>query len=305
MATINKSEVVIFSNHHRRNEFFEDTMLRFMKAGYFVMVQDTGGENPFGKFSVRFPGFLLHKQIASTSYDGGMMEWKRSNLFDKKVKYLVHVDNDCFVSDMSGFEEYLTEFIQDDYDFAGHLVSEASCNRYDYSNSRLAPIKDMTITVPSNPNDIPTPQPHYETSYTIIKKDLWDDLTIEEVGHMRRFVVAMHNRGAKFASHKASYRWNYTSWGKEWLHLGDIMGKYYVLASNDPFKYNPDGEFDKYRIGWFAFHDEVYPDSEVFAHPHIRARLNSLYEYFGGKEKVLDCWKALTKNTCMENWKAL
>jgi hypothetical protein len=229
-----------------------------------------------------------------------MMEWRRSGLLSGPHKYIVHIDNDLFLSGTREFTEYLEEFVQGGYDFAGHLVSQATCDRYQYSSGTLAHVQDLWIQPATGPGDVATPNPHWETSYMILKTSLWESLTVEEVGHMRKFVIAMSQRGARMAAHKATYRWDYSAWGKEWFHLGHIMEKYSKLENSTPFAYGPESSFDKFRVGWLAFHKLIYPESNIFS--KVDARLTELVNYFGGEKVILDYFHDLARGTCLENW---
>ncbi len=302
MATINPKDFLLFSLYHRPNMFYEDSLHRLLDAGFQAIVLNTGVSNFYPGLKLKHPR-LTYIETSPTSYDGGMMELHRAGVLNQfEAKNIVHIDNDLFLSGVGELKEYLEEFEAGQFDFAGHLVSQAVCNRYNYGSNQLALVSDLQIVLPPNPTDIPTPTPHWETSYMVLKLSLWNDLTTEEVGHMRRFVVGMASRGARMASHKATYRWDYSAWGQEWFHLGHIMEKYYRLENDTPFPYDPTGSFDKFRIGWLLYHDEIYPDSSVFAHPQVRKRFEELMLHFGGKEVIAEAFCEIAQGTPLDGW---
>jgi hypothetical protein len=293
---------LLFSIYHRPNMFYEDSLHRLLDAGFQIIVLNTGVSSFYPDLKLRHPR-LVYIKTSPTSYDGGMMELHRAGVLNQfGAKNIVHIDNDLFLSGTNEIKEYLEEFEVGQFDFAGHLVSQAVCNQYNYGSRQLALVDNLQITTPSNPDDIPTPIPHWETSFMILKLSLWNDLTTAEVGHMRRFVVGMATRKARMASHRATYRWDYSAWGQEWFHLGHIMEKYYRLENNTPFSYDPTGSFDKFRIGWFLYHDKIYPDSDVFTHPHVRERLEELMLYFGGKKIVAEAFTEIAQDTPLGKW---
>jgi hypothetical protein len=235
-----------------------------------------------------------------------MMAFKANNLLNIApiAQYIIHLDNDCFLSDTNELEEYIEEFIAGDYDYACHLVSQAVADQFK-SDSHICHVTNQSI-VYLDDSGIPSPFPHYENAYQIMKKSMWDRLSVEEVGHHRKFIAALHKQGAKMGAHKASYLWDYTNWGKEWLHIGHIMEKHISLegsSTQELTKYNKNSDFDRFRAGYFAAQERYY-GSKIYS-DRMHSRLQIYYAHFGGKDIVLDAWDRICRGTCMENWRVV
>lgn len=296
---IQKDEVLFFSIHYRRSLFFEDTVLRIMNAGYKFLIYHTGGNNGFGKFAAQHPN-IIYKETNPTSFDGAMMELRQSNLLDR-YKYLVHLDNDCFLSGTTDLEEYLSECIEENYDFVCHTVSEPYLKYDEYPKGKhIIEVKDLRFA----DGDPPVPVPHFENAYLFISKSMWDRLSAHDVGHMRRFISAVHRNRAKIGAHKCRYMWNYTNYGNEWFHIGHLMEKYLTIENGQNlFKYNKESSFDQFRIAYFLAQEELYGYG-IYRDNTIRENLNKLYDHMGGREYLLSKWNETVKGTCLENWNA-
>lgn len=296
-----KEEVLFYSNHYKRCWFFEDTVRRIADAGYKWAILLTGSPGPFRHCHVDHPRVKFY-ETSQTSYDSGMVTFKRSGiLLQPGVKYLVHIDNDCFLNGIQELEEYLEEFVDGGYDYACHLVGNPAASRYP-TETHIAHVFDQKMIPSLDTPDTPTPDPHYENAYQAIRVSAYQKLTEFDVGHHRRFLAALHKTGAKMGAHKASYRWDYSNWGKEWFHVGHIFEKYLQLEANNLAgiqRYNPDSEFDLFRCGFFVAQERcygnIYPSSFVPA-------LEAYYAHMGGQDRALECWSRLTQGTCMENW---
>lgn len=295
--------VLVISTHYKRSGFFETTVRRLLNDGFFVAVLDTGNGSFGGRFSV---SVMRHKNLFTfstnpTSYDGSMIEWKTKFLpmFQPPPDYIVYIDNDLYLSGTEELKQYLTEFVSKDIDFASHLVREDVRRRYSFApGEQIALVDNMVI----HPGEIPTPEPHFESSYMIIKHSLWEQLSTEDVGHMRKFITSISNHNAKIGAHYADYLWNYSAWGREWFHVGDIMNRYGQLDGSQPFRHTG-SEYDLFRVGYFAAHEKYYPGSSILSAPQVKDRLVELYNLVGGKKEALACWDRISQNTCLQNWK--
>lgn len=298
---VDQDEVLLYSNHFKRCRFFEDTVRRLADAGYTWVILHTGPPGHFRECQVEHP-FVVKMRANPTSYDSGMMTFKGAGMLEHPdVKYLVHIDNDCYLSGLDEFEAVLEEFVSGCYDYACHLVGRASNDRY-ASSGQLSRVDDQMFK-DNGPNEPPTPEPHYENAYQIIRKQLWDKLSMHDVGHHRRFLKALADRGAVFGARKASYHWDYSNYGKEWFHVGHLFEKHLQLEANNRDairRYNPESDFDLFRAGYFAAQEEYYGDIYPAA---FKAALAFYWTHMGGRTKCLDTWTKYTTGTCMENWK--
>jgi len=294
---IDKSKVVFITNHFRRSLFFEATLKKILDLDYNVVVQNTGGRSEFGNLG------LKHKNLTQfgngqIAYDAGMVNFRRKFDFNE-YEYVVLLDNDLFMSDTNELEEYLQEFIDGKYDFTCHLVGEDSSILYKNGDRHIAEVKDQTFTPPGEgmEADILTPAPHWENAYLIISQSMWKKMSVKDVSHHRRFIAAVHREGAKMGSHKASYRWGYTNWGKEWFHMGYLMDYYMALDRGNVGRFK-ETEFDLFRAGYFfaqlrTFGEGIYP-------PKLAAVVTKLGVHVGGIDKALSCWDRNVMGTCME-----
>ncbi len=294
----NEDETLFFSIHYRRSLFFEDTVLRIANAGYKFLIYHTGGENRFDKFGIQHPN-IIYRETTPTSFDGAMMELRQSNLFNG-YKYLIHLDNDCFLSGTLELEEYLHECVEDRYDFVCHTVGKPYLEYNEYpKRKQITEVQDIKFL----DGEPPVPVPHFENAYLFITKRIWDRLTVHDVGHMRRFIHAVYKNKAKIGAHKCKYMWNYTNYGMEWFHIGHLMEKYLTIESGQNLtKYNSQSSFDQFRIAYFVAQEEIY-GHRIYQDNTIRNNLERLYEYMGSREYLLSIWNEITKETCMENWK--
>jgi hypothetical protein len=288
-------DITFYTNYYKQTHFFDDTIRRVANAGYQWVVLLTGPPGPFRDCPVNHPNVRI-VQGPPTSYDNGMMIFKQKGLLPD-TELICHIDCDCFLNGTDELHEYIDEFERDSYDYACHTVGSTASNRYT-SDGLIAPVHDQMFK-DNGPSEPPTPEPHYENAYQLIRKSIWDKLTVHDVGHHRRFLYALHQHGAKFGSHKATYRWDYTNWGKEWWHIGHIFEKYSTLESAGHItKYNPESEFDMFRAGFFAAQEAWYGHDIYPAWFH--KRLNKFYDHFGGLDAVLYCWARVIQGTCME-----
>jgi len=282
--------VLVISNHHRRSLYFEDTMKRIYDGGYKdIIIQETGSRR-WGDYKGPCQQYLNANSIP---YDQGMINFKQH------LKYtLTHydtillVDNDCFISDTNHLNQYIQDFRDGGYDFACHHVS-ASCYTDEYKfQGCIAPVPKQEI-LPATVYPFFVPEPHWENAYLLIKTDMWNKLTLDDVSHGRKYIKALVREGAKLGAHRANYRSGFTHYGDEWFHVGNLMAFYYRLEKGQPF--NEDSELEMSRLGYFFKMEEQYPGSV----------LSKLSNYNQLKDKAIVAWERLVKDTCMANWIAL
>lgn len=295
------SKILIFTNYYRYNAFYEDTLKKLLSRGFVILLLDNSNKSLSKELTLKHKN-LLFCDGPPNSYDGGMVF-----LHSKKIleifqrKYLLHLDNDCFLNGTDELEFWLSHLIENDYDFCSHIVQESVSKQYSYNNYGVSLIENGSI-IPPKGDDIPTPCPHFETSYSFFKTTTWQDLSDNEVSHGRKLICALYRMNKKIGAHQANYIWNYSSWGKEWFHIGDIMRFHWQFESNDAFTYKPNSEFNLYRTGFFMKHLDFYPNK---FNKIIQNRILSLVEHMGGRQKVQECWDKISKGSCLENWRPL
>jgi hypothetical protein len=270
-------------------------MQKLWDAGYKNMIIQNTGAGAWAEY--RGPSSKVI-QTGQSTYDNGMVKFKKQ-LESDESEYLVLIDNDCFLSNINHFEQYLTDFIAGDYDFASHFIS-ASLYTDEYKfEGCLAPVENQKIE-PAKVYPWIVPDPHWENAYLIIKKSMWNKLTVSDVSHGRKYIAGLVREGAKQAVHQASYVGTHSHYGKEWFHVGNLMKYYHLVESNRIETVSSTSELDKSRLGYFAFQEDLYGD----IYPNVvKKNLQRFYDHLGGRDACLEAWGRLIKNTCMENWK--
>jgi hypothetical protein len=289
-----EDKVTIVSNHHRRSLFFESTMQRLSDAGFKKIVIQNTGAGPMGNYQGPSSKII---NLGQSTYDNGMIKLKQT-LSNDDSEYIVLIDNDCFLSDTNHFKEYLNDFEKGNYDFACHFIgAHLYTDDYVFKGS-LAPVTDQKI-LPADVFPWIVPDPHWENAYLIIRRSMWDKLSVDDVSHGRKYIAALVRENAKLAVHKALYVGTHSHYGDEWFHVGALMRHYHLIESKKLGQVSVESPFDKARLGYFIFQEEIYGD----IYPgNIKQNLEAFYTKLGGKDSCLTAWKELIKGTCMEGW---
>jgi len=256
-------KTIIASCHHRSVRY-HDEGLKFLKdAGYEMVLQDT-----FGR-----------------SYDYGMMNFKR---ILPQFDIVVFIDNDLFLYGLNYFNQLLEDFKNGDYGFCSYLVSDADWH-YKLEGT-IAPITDQAFKDTSDIYKF-RPEPHWENAYMMIRRDVWDKLTMEDLRDSRNMVKEIYETGTKMGAHKAGYKWAYSHYGPEWFHVGCLMRYFYYLEQTDFGHISYDSDIDASRIGFFLsqrndFGSAIYSDD-------INRSLGILTQQ-KGEQFFINKWKELT-----------
>lgn len=296
--SIEKTKIIVASNHHRRAPHFEQSMQRLSDAGWTrVIVQNTGA----GDFS-RYHGPGSQFGSGPIPYDTAMQRLKQ-RLSGERCEVIALIDNDCFLSDTKAFEAYLDEFDRGSFDFVCHGVNAPSAAKYFTPETDPAQtiVHVSPMTFPSS-SDIYGfyPEPHFENGYLLMRKSVFDKLSVEDFRNSRQMIRAFYEAGAKMGMHRASYVGSHSHYGDGWFHVGALFGIYHHVEARNFSAVKPDSEFDKARIGYFA---AIERDTEVSFPREFGEALVGFYEWCGGKAAALEAWDRLTKGTCMEDWK--
>lgn len=245
-------ETLIISFHHRQMPLFEEGMQYLWDAGFRnIWIFETGLEclGPYLGPRRRYESLGLW-----SSYDGAQVELKRRlsswhNL--EKIRYLVWIDNDCFLYGASYFQRYLEAATT--YDYVSHFESPS---QNVYEQLRSAQPEQLIYTVDSEEQRFDAvevypgfkPNPHWENSYMIMSREGYNQLTQEEISHGRLWISAVHRRGLRMGAHKVNYEGRYTHYGPEWLHVGNFMATYGRLEdSNTQWLFDKE---DLLRLGY-------------------------------------------------------
>jgi hypothetical protein len=226
-----------------------------------------------------------------------MVKFKQ-HLVGDDSEYLVLIDNDCFLSDVNHFEEYLQDFIEGGYDWSCHFISAGLYTDEYVFNGCLAPVHNQQM-LPANVFPWVVPEPHWENAYLIVRKSMWDKLSNDDVSHGRKYIGGLVREGAKQAVHKASYVGTHSHYGDEWFHVGNLMRYYHLVEGRKLNQVSAESSLDRSRIGYFAVQEDIYGD----IYPNqIKQNLESFYSKLGGRTACLESWNELVKGTCMEGW---
>jgi hypothetical protein len=207
------------------------------------------------------------------------------------------IDNDCFLSGTEHLDKFLYDFVKGDYDFACHHVSRHDYKGYQFEGC-IAPVPDQKFG-PANIYPGFVPIPHWENAYLLIRKELWDRLSEDDVSHTRKWIKAVVREKAKLGAHRAEYRATHTHFGDEWFHVGNLMNYYNKIDSGDARGFRHDSGLDMSRLGYFVAQADIY-SIDIYPQTQRRNLLKIVTSH--GKNHVLAAWERLTEGTCMQTW---
>lgn len=273
---------MIFSNCHRQvNAFNEITAKTLIDNEYSLILQDTSGhdliECP--------PGAEMLNAKAHLSYDAAMVNIHKEVLHN--AKYIVFIDNDFFMTDINHFQKYLNEFIEREFDFTCHFEYPGY---YDENPTMLENSIHSVVDPKTYQNTLIKPEPHWENSYMIIRTELYNKLSADDVSHGRKWLHAMNKLGAKMGGHYCDYRLRYTHYGPEWFHIGNLMGSYGKVETRNYGSFDVTSKVESSRLGFMFLDNPTMPG------------LSDAIKLFG-IDRCLKDWRDLSNGTCMENWR--
>lgn len=290
---MDKSRVLVVSHHHKRSVFFEDTMWRLWDAGYKkIFIQNTGIET-WGKY--QGPGML--RNLGIQSYDQAQQNlYQAASRSSDAFDYIVWIDNDCWLSSLNHFEQYLQDFIDGGYDFSSHFVSGKSLEGYNFQGKTIVPVQNQQFLHSEHYPGF-CPEPHWENAYMIMKFSSYLKLSNHDVSHGRLWLKAIHDHGMKMGVHQANYLGSYTHYGTEWFHMGYFMA--YMSKIEDRFMdWNLDSEQDMFRLGCIIEQGCIY-GHHIYPH-NINLYFDSLPLYI--IQKATSTWHKFVEGTCMAKW---
>ena len=292
------SKVLLFSNHHRRSLFFEDSCRRLWNSGFKnLLIQSTGA----GEMSEYHGPHSAMMRSGPLPYDTGMMRFKQkiSGENYKNIKTMVLIDNDLFFSQSELLQDQIRVFEEQDYDFASYFVGRDSYQGRVKADKYFCQVEDQAFE-PSDVFPYFVPIPHWENAKLIIKKKMWDKLSEDDVSHGRKFLKALSRENARMAAYHVNHKGSHSHHAEDFFHVGALFQFYHWIERQQFVQISPEGEFSLYRVGYFAAQEEcygggIYPSG-------FASKLESAYARCGGRDKVLEAWRAFTRGTVMENW---
>lgn len=234
------SSTLIFSAHHRKSPPFEDGMKKLASVGFeHIWIFDTGSEG-WGSYEGPYEK-LIHIGISNIMCTLVTL-WKTE--LPQEIERIVLIDNDCFIIDPVDTIEYVTAFIEEEYDVVTlpsfyTPVSDIDNNiilQYDlreiYSNTPLESIE----------NNLPVLSPG-SIAYCIWTKKLWKNMNVALLnqGDAMLWWEKVAEQIVKFGLHRmgkevkegkfaqSSYQ-QYSQFELDrWFHLGNLMYSYYMI----------------------------------------------------------------------------
>ena len=294
--SLNPNDIIVATNHHRYMPCFMDTMQRLWDAGFRrIWVQETGNGS-WGWYDG--PSELI-QMAGSISYDRGMLRFKEVINSGVAAKVIFFLDCDCLISDTEELFGFISDFDRGEYSFSCHNTPNSANNPNYVYDGCIAPVTDQKF-IPSSDEFGFYPEPHWENTYALVKKDIWDRLGPRDVSNTRVWFRAMHRLGGKFGAHKAEYRCQYTHFGSSWFHFGNLMAFFYAVENLDPSKFPIDSDVAMSRLGFLVWQERIYGAS---TYPElIKKNLHQILDLDGRAAGAEESWNKLIHGTCLENW---
>lgn len=163
----------------------------------------------------------------NTSFNQGLTRIAE-HLRDVDFDYLLLLDNDCFVWDISVIHDFLEAFQQGSFDFACHLVEgeRSRMSWVPYENqvvirdTRLERV-EQTIT-PITEYPFVHTKPRWENALALFSKRAFLSLDTNELSDFRKLIAGLHTRGYRLASRSVQYNLKYSQYGPGWFHVGNL-----------------------------------------------------------------------------------
>jgi hypothetical protein len=296
---VSKDRVILFTSYHRKLPFFEDSMKKFAQQGYNrIWIQDTGTEM-YGQYSGPKEKYWSLGYI--TSYDWGMVEFRKRLLEAKDVDIVVHFHSDCYVNDPTTLDRYLSAFCEDNYDYVGYPVSDIEWVRKLAFNKYVEPAPPQKIISSTDAPPWIACDPNWETGYLMTTSNLWRNLTAEEVNHNRLLTQGLVRLNSKIGTIKTEFRGGVVSqYGDGWMHVGSVQRDFTAVEEMN-LKHFSSGYFPS-RLGFFLEQDRLFGTPYVYGKVFHDKVISLAQQSPGGVDSVLEAWDEYAKGTCMENW---
>lgn len=292
---LDKSKVLVVSNHHRRIGFFDETVEILTKGGYTnILLNDTASSNSTAHFVSEGKAGVMY--TPSASYDQAMVALK--DVVDEKInshgfETILLIDNDCFIRDTDHLDEFLRAHLDGEYGVSTHVV-DPLCMPEVKEGDIITPISVGVEKCSAAPGIVPSP--HLENSLTLLSSKVWMESEKSTFDHSRKWYCGMAERGVKFGYHKTEYKSKYSHAGAGWFHIGNLMAYIYAIENKQWDKFHVDSDLDMSRLGFLAVCNVRYVDHWPAEFQHsITAALHTT-----SRDRALECWKELSKGTCME-----
>ena len=297
---INKDKVIFVTCHYRRSLFFEETVKMITEAGYKWLIQDTylNPDPHFGEFSVSNSNIeIIPSDHANMWVDECMLGYKNI-LKNRDWDVMVHIDNDMFITGMKHMIDYINEFIDGGYDYCSYFTKPNKT--YTFDDSIIVNLRELNkVPLPNFPHL--TPEPNFESAYKLTSRRAWDQLTDDNFKDGRLGILAFYDNGSKMGVRSANFKYGWTHYGEEWLHMGNHFNYYDKIQTNDITSLKPDREYDVAKIGYFLA-QKVHFGSGIYSEL-INNNLKTICNHLGGEQNVIDGWNTFVEGTTMNKWR--
>lgn len=282
-------KTILATLYHRRSLMYEESITKFLNAGYPLYLYETVDNNNFGVFGIDRPG-ITRIEAQPGSFDNGMVDLK-----DQLSKYewdtIVFLDSDIFFDDITYAEELIEQFNKSDYGFCSYLENAFEYTKDYKFEGHIAEVKNQRFEAVDQPPYTFKPMPHYENAFMMIKRTVWDKLKKDNFIHTRELVRAIYEAGAKIGVHNREARLTYSHKGDGWFHVGNLTQYYNILDKGELHLLHLDSKIDKARIGYFVDQRNKY-GKEVYSE-YVNLYLDQAVKVFGGESVVLESWNKL------------
>lgn len=261
---------LVVSVHHRKVPLFEEGMKKLWDVGFRRIWIIESGEYKWGQY--QGPAERYESVGIQNIFQSHILFWNDYKLPDN-IERVMFLDNDLCLFDAQDTIEYISEFIDGDYDLAT------------LSNYKHPRFNTKKIIEPTNFSDVHLAELHPGAiAYSIFSADLWKRMEpISEWWECRNigFWQKMLPLDPCFGIHRMSPHTIYQTKEEmgcktysqfergKWLHIGNLMKSYYDIERN----FEVEGDV---RRGYFC---RYFPDKAKYTNKERKQYLSAWRDY--------------------------
>lgn len=279
-------DVLIITNYHTRNLFYEKTVERMYHYGFTNWyIQNTSADPRCYYQGIEKSGIKVTNVGHQNVFSGLKFIWEAFYKDPPEQNIIIHLDDDVYVHYPEGVEEYLEEFVDDGYDCAGPYA-DYYCNEVDWPNKLLIPINSVWLPKQNQCKDTVS-TPFISGCLSIFNAETFYAYDPSEwaIEQMRMQYDGL-KRGAFDVGRPPAERWKSNQalcWTSDFVHVGNIALFWYLLLGK--IGYDHKNSF---------FMAEAHNPEHLFRIGYLMAQV----EYLGlPLEKLLDTYFKKTGTT--------